>query len=307
MRFLILLLTALAAVTALPRSTAAAALFQPGFELVAASERVFARPHDLVLSPDGKYLLVSDLGHDEIKIVDPMTLKVVSTLGSGELAAPHDVTFLDANTVLVADTSNDRIAVYDFGGVGADGKAVARLTASWRAHILNPEGVAVAPGGDFIYVTNVGHNSLVRLNRKGELVNGVGGYHPRDMVSFTRPHDVAVHADGRVFVADSGDDRMVILNPELVFLRKFKGDPWNFDDPKYMAFDAQGDLWLADEYNSRVLHLDAAMTVKQIIGTGEKGDGPGQLNWPEGVEVKGDLIWISDTYNDRLLLLRRLK
>lgn len=304
MRLIALLLAAAVGAVAVPAK--AATLFQPGFELVAASDRVFARPHDLVLSPDGKYLLVADLGHDEIKIVDPMTLKIVSTLGKGELASPHDVSFLDDKTVLVADTSNDRIAVYDFAGIGADGKAAAKLTASWRAHILNPEGVAVSPGGDFIYVTNVGHNSLVRLNRQGELINGVGGYHPRDMVSFTRPHDVAVHADGRVFVADSGDDRMLILNPELVYLRRFKDAPWNFDDPKYMAFDAQGDLWLADEYNSRVLHLDAAMTIKQVIGTGEKGDGPGQLNWPEGVEVKGNLIWISDTYNDRLLLLKRL-
>ncbi|PIW29338.1 MAG: hypothetical protein COW30_05225 [Rhodospirillales bacterium CG15_BIG_FIL_POST_REV_8_21_14_020_66_15] len=306
MRFLPLLFTAATtALLALP--AAAATLFQPGFELAARSERVFARPHDLVLSPDGRFLLVSDLGHDEVKIVDPTTLKVVSSLGKGELAAPHDVAFLDATTVLVADTSNDRIAVYDFQGVAPDGKAKAVLTASWRAHILNPEGVAVAPGGDFIYVTNVGHNSLVRLDRKGNLVNGVGGYHPRDMISFTRPHDVAVHADGRVFVADSGDDRMVVLNRELVFLRKYKGSPWDFDDPKYMAFDAAGGLWLADEYNSRILHLDGFMNIKQVIGTGKKGDGPGQLNWPEGVEVKGDLIWISDTYNDRILLLKRVK
>ncbi|MBT6094296.1 MAG: 6-bladed beta-propeller, partial [Rhodospirillaceae bacterium] len=40
-------------------------------------------------------------------------------------------------------------------------------------------------------------------------------------------------------------------------------------------------------------------------GSGEKGDADGQLNWPEGVYVKGPDIWVADTYNNRILRFRR--
>ena len=38
------------------------------------------------------------------------------------------------------------------------------------------------------------------------------------------------------------------------------------------------------------------------MGTVGLGDG---LNQPEGVAVAGRYIWISDTYNDRIVLYRR--
>lgn len=298
-----LLAAALIGTAALP-AHADDTLFQPGFKLVNVSERDLARPHDLVLSPDGFYLFVADLDNDEIRILEPGSLKNWSRFGKGELSAPHDVTFLDQETVLVADTANDRIAVYRFTGVRQSGEAVVELTTSWEDQISWPEGVAVAPQGGPVYVTNVGDGTVVKLDRSGKVLKAVGGDAP---LNFNRPHDIAVAPDGRVFVADSANDRMVILSKDLDFISEHKGAPFNFDDPKYMAFDEAGDLWLADEYNSRVLRLSSDMEIKEVVGTGERGDGPGQLNWPEGVEAAGFFLWISDTYNNRIMLLRRLE
>ena len=294
------LLTAFLALTVFTRPLAAAGVFQPGVDPIADSGPLFDRPHDLVLSPDGKYLLVADTGHDMMQILDPATLKVIGTLGKGELAAPRDAAFLDDHTVLVADTGHDRIAVYDFHGV-QDGKTAARLTASWSDHMKAPDGIAVAPDGGAVYVANGDSDAVVRLTPSGVLENGIGGLHPRDMVNFSEPHAVVVDKAGRVIVADTGDDRLVVLNPELIFLGVYKGAPFDFDDPMYMAADAEGGLWLADSDNDRILHLNAFMTVDRIIGADV---GPKELDGPEGVAVSGNRIWISDTGNDRVILLR---
>jgi hypothetical protein len=41
-----------------------------------------------------------------------------------------------------------------------------------------------------------------------------------------------------------------------------------------------------------------------MIGTGKPGKGPGLLNTPEGVAVRGRDVWISDTHNHRIVLYR---
>lgn len=282
-------------------------LFQKDFALLAVSAREFRKPEDLTLSPDGRFLLVADAGSDSVAVLDPKTLKLLGRFGQGDLARPHDVAFLNAGTVLVADTGHDRIAVYDFQGLAAGGGVKAAPLAAWRDGISVPEGIAVAPLGDAVYVANEGHNAVMKLDAAGTVVNKAGGYSRARMVDFTRPHGIAVHPDGRVFVSDSGDDRMVVLNPDLVYLQRFRGRPSAFDDPHYVTFDGDGNLWLADENNNRVLMLDSHHQIQVQIGSGNRGDGPGELNRPEGVAVRGRLVWITDTYNDRILLLRHLR
>ena len=38
-----------------------------------------------------------------------------------------------------------------------------------------------------------------------------------------------------------------------------------------------------------------------LLGTGRPEMGPGQFKTPEGIEVKGDTLWISDSGNDRVV------
>ena len=81
-------------------------------------------------------------------MLDPRRLTVLSEIGKGELSAPHDVAFDDQGRLWVADTGNDRIAVYAFEGVNADGTAMARLIDSLDQDMGSPEGVAAGPRGN---------------------------------------------------------------------------------------------------------------------------------------------------------------
>ncbi len=55
-------------------------------------------------------------------------------------------------------------------------------------------------------------------------------------------------------------------------------------------------MFVADEYNNRILFLDSDLRPAGEIKSG--------LNQPEGVEVLDDRLWVSDTYNDRILLYK---
>ena len=53
--------------------------------IIAESARDFSRPHDVVLSPDGAFLYVADVGTDSIKVLDPSTLVTLGTFGADRL------------------------------------------------------------------------------------------------------------------------------------------------------------------------------------------------------------------------------
>lgn len=259
------------------------------------SDRSFSHPHDLTLSPDKKFLYVADVDHDAVKVLDPFTLKLLGEIGKGELKGPHDVTFDRNGRLLVADTGNNRIAAYAVRG------AAATFAEEWRAGLDKPEGVVSGPDGR-IYATSASRNTImVFAGRDAVAKSGPFGGGPN---RFRGPHDIALDAQGRFYVADAGNDRVKILNRKLEVIQTLDGAPYHFSGPKYLALDERGWLYVADELNNQVKILDAARRLVAVIGTGEPGTGPGQLNRPEGVEVWQNHLWISDTYNDRILLYR---
>jgi len=248
-------------------------------ELVARSEAKLSRPHDLALDPKGERLYVTDMENDRIVVLDPLTLKLVSSFGNNELAKPHDLDFDAQGRLLVADTGHDRIVIYT-----ADGKKIGEYTdrLSWT------EGVASGPDGT-VYATNVGDNSAVKLveGRAKVRVTGSGGANG----GFVRPHDIHVW-NNTVYVADPGNNRVQLFDLELRPLRMVEA---GFKEPKYMEVDKRGWLYVADQHNNVIKVFDEKDRPVFTFGAGE-------LNLPEGVAVAGDRIWIADTYNDRVLL-----
>ncbi len=264
-------------------------------EFIAQSEGSLLRPHDLVLSPDGSRLYVADTGNNVIKVLDPHTLQVVGAVGRGELAEPHDVIFDRDGRLLVTDSGHDRIVAYRFDGSWPED------VAGWRQRLGAPEGIALDASGR-IYVTNaVQHDVAIVVD--GEVVKRIGGKGD-GTGEFDDPHDIVIGPDGTVYVADAGNNRIQLFTPELDYIATLGGAENDFDDAEYMAIDDRGWLYIADERNHRVKIFDERFRLVTVIGTGRQGNGPGELNRPEGVEVRGDLIWISDTYNNRIVLYR---
>ena len=281
----------LAAAACLTLATGAAAAFEA--RLVKATDATFQRPHDLTLTSDGRYLLVADVGNNVVKILVPGTLETIGLIGEGELSSPHDVDIDARGRVLIADSGNDRTVLYTFGGVGYGGVVAERL-AVWDRDQGSPEGVAAGTGAT-VYVTNASLNTVIQLTDgavTATMDTGVSG-------PLSRPHDIEMDHLGRVFAVDPGNNRVLVLDQSLGFVHSLEGPPYDFNEPKYVAVDEKGWLFVADEYSNLIKVFDHAY---RPVGTVGLGDG---LNQPEGVAAAGRYIWVSDTYNDRILLYRR--
>ena len=264
-----------------------------------ASEAVFSRPHDVVIGPNGR-LYVADLGNDRVAVLNPESLEVEQSLAEGELNSPHDVAFDGKGRLLVADTHNDRVAIYTLGETGA------QLADELTEGLSAPEGVAIGPQGK-IYVANArGHDIVVFEGNRATARTGERGDGPN---AYKRPHDIDVDSSGRVIVADPGNHRLQVLSPDLAYESEIGGADYGFNEPKYFDLfypeaDPRGWLAVADEYNHQIKILDPERRILAVIGRGEVGEGPNLFNYPEGVELKADIMWVADTRNHRIVRYR---
>ncbi len=273
---------------------ATAAWAQPVLKssLVAEFSSGLSEPHDAAFSPDGKLLFLTDMRNSRMVVLEALTLKQVGVFGEKELSNPHDAEFDKAGRLLVADTGNNRIAIYEVKG------AEARFTGELKG-LSGPEGVTVAPDGRVI-VTNT-RSANLSVFRDGKLERTVGGYGAKDG-EFSNPHDVEAAPDGSIWVVDSGNDRVQVFDASFKH-RASLGPALKLNSPKYLAFDA-GRVWVADEYNHRVLQLDGKGQLVGVLGTGKRGRSATEFYKPEAVLARAPHVWVIDTYNSRVVLLR---
>lgn len=254
-------------------------------EFAGASEVPLDNPHDLKLSPGGEYLFVSDVGNNRVAILDPESLELVASFGSDHQSGTHDVDFDGQGRVYVADTHNNRVTVYEMNGTQAT------LEDELSEGIRGPEGVLVHPNGR-VYVAGAWSGNVVAYE-KGRVVGELGG--------LSSPHDVEVTSDGDIWLADAGNDRMLLLSPELEIKRELKGEPYDFSGVRYQDLLEDGTIVAADKNNHSVKFISPDGTLALVLGTGKRGKGPGRFATPEGVEAMGDTLWLSDSGNDRVV------
>ena len=255
---------------------------------IAASAEVLSKPHDLVLSPDGARLYVADNGNNRIAVLDPESLQLLSTFGEGLLSQPHDVAFDDQGRLLVADTGNNRIAVFTLAASGGD------LADTLDEGIRRPEGVAFASDGRLIATGSASDN--LAIYQDGQLRQETNG--------LSSPHDVVVGPNGGIWVADAANNRLVRFTDSLEIDTVWSGMPYEFSGPRYLAFDRSGRMYVADKYNHQVKVIDQNGKLLTVLGVGRAGEGDGLFDRPEGVAIDDTSIWISDTYNDRVVRYR---
>ena len=119
-----------------------------------------------------------------------------------------------------------------------------------------------------------------------------------------KPTGMGFHPDGRLFVADTHYDRIVIFDRNGRELSRFgtRGEGrGQFMFPSDIAFDSKGRIYVSDFGNDRITQFSADGKVIHAWGT--SGTGPGQFQRVAALLVdRSDRIWVADAANHRLCI-----
>ena len=162
----------------------------------------------------------------------------------------------------------------------ADGPAESAL-------FSRPMGMALTTSGDVIVADSWNH-AIRRIAPDGMVTTVAGGNGkgvrdgPGEHAQFAEPADVAVHADGSIFVADSGSGRIRRIGTDGVVTTVAGGGPISrqgggtfpdglaaearFLEPFTIAFDPDGNLLIVDRSNGRIRVLSPAGRVSTLAG-----------------------------------------
>src|SRR5579872_1394993 len=200
-------------------------------------------PESVALSPAGE-LYIADSNNSVIRKVDA-TGKITTVVGNGtfgdsgdggqavsaSLSGPEGITFDAVGNLFIADTGNGVIRKVDTTGTIT---SVPVTNVPANSGLCIPEAVAQGPAG-VLYVADTCRNEVLKLDSGGNLTivagNNTSGY--------------------------SGD-----------------GGPAtgaSLSNPIGIAFDAAGNLFIADEFNSVVREVSTAGIITTAVGNGGLG------------------------------------
>jgi serine/threonine-protein kinase len=192
------------------------------------------------------------------------------------------------------------------------------------AQFNSPIAVAVDTAEN-VYVVDLQNYAIRKITPTGQVStlagNGNEGYinGPGTTAEFQSPNGIAVDAQGNVYVSEgTGDDdnRIRKITPAgLVSTFAGKGK-FGFEDglaanskffnPGGLAFDVQGNLYIADEYNNRIREITATGVVSTVAGNGIQGsfDGQGdssEFSVPTDVTVDANgNVYVADYDDSRI-------
>ncbi|HEY9765279.1 MAG TPA: NHL repeat-containing protein [Chroococcales cyanobacterium] len=255
----------------------------------------------LVVDGQGN-LFVADSGNDRIRKIEPDG--TVSTLagsvkghsdGASTVAkfkTPVGIALDGSGNFFVADAGNNRIRkISPSGEVStlagsvegyADGQGA---VAKFRL----PGGIATDGSGS-IYVADTGNNLIRKISPDGIVSTFAGrdeGYADGQgaAAKFKMPVGIALDGKGNLFVADAGNNRIRKISPSGVVstLAGSEGDYADgvgpaamFRDPRGIAVDGGGNLYVSDKGNFRIRKIDPSGTVTTLAGSdGLYADGAG--------------------------------
>jgi sugar lactone lactonase YvrE len=238
----------------------------------------------------------------------------------------------------IADTGNDRVRRVDRSGVITTAAGTGASTYSGdglkatQATVNAPSGVASDPDGN-LYIADTGNNRVRRVDRRGVITtvagNGDDGFSgdgsPATRASLAAPQGVAVDAQGNLYIADTGNNRVRRVDRSGVIttvagdgVRAYSGDGLrapqaSLNAPSGVTLDTEGNLYIADTGNSRVRRTDPSGVISTVAGTGRyafAGDGgpaiQASLAAPSGLAVDPDgNLFVADTGNNRVRRIDR--
>ena len=323
-----------------------------------------ASPRGLAVTGDGAIYIANTGRHQILELTDRGILRAAAGTGEEGYAdgprveamfnLPAAIDVAHDGRLVVADEGNNLIRTIapTATSSSARGQALAvagrlprledvKVTIFASGSLLSrPAGMALDLEGNVI-VADSGRHAIRRISPRGTVTTIAGGRGQglRDGVGreaqFSEPKGVAVHPDGSIYVADSGNNRIRRIAPDGSVTTVAGGGPpategnWGdfrdgpaaearFRSPSALAFDGAGNLLIVDTENSRIRLLSPAGEVSTVAGAsriperhrhqGNSGssDGPGNqavFHSPDGIALddEGNIFFTESNHAIRMI------
>ena len=215
--------------------------------------------------------------------------------------------------IFVANRENDQVAV--FSPTGTPG-IIFGQNGSAPGDFSFPQGIAFAPDGTLL-VDDSGNDRIERFslqagNTGATLVatygqSGSGSTSPAG--DLNNPTGIAVAPNGTIWVADTLNNRIQSMTTTGFWTAYTKpvGSTMPFNIPWGVTVAPDGNIWVSDTGNNRLVSMDTSGNL--IFSATESSMGiptglPGSLGiYPFAVAFSGDTVYLTDVWNDRVLVL----
>ncbi|MBI2940171.1 MAG: glycosyltransferase family 39 protein [Chloroflexi bacterium] len=183
--------------------------------------------------------------------------------GPGTLKDPRAVAVDSAGQVLVLDSSRNAVSRFQ-----SEGTFVSSFPVPGGYF---PSGLAVGSDGS-IYVADTGGSRALRFRPSGEAPAVIGRADPAQggaaEARLDQPTDVAVAADGEVYVADTGHSRIAVYGPDGGFRRAWPVPRAGTINGPHVAISGDR-IYVTDPEGRNVISFDRKGREQQRLGGGE--------------------------------------
>jgi sugar lactone lactonase YvrE len=264
------------------------------------------KPYGLVV--DRGRLFVGDTGRRSVMVFDIPEQKFFSfgEEDPGQLSKPLGIDIDAKGDIYVLDGTKKVIQIYD-----RDGKYI--RTIGSPTDINRPAGLGVNADGSRVYAVDIGgssyetHRILMYDGLSGKLLSEIGkrGDKPGE---FNLPRDVAVAADGTLFVVDGGNFRIQKLTADGQFISEFGSIgrlPGQFSRPKEVALDKDENVYVTDTAFGNFQIFNSKGELLMAVGARNVAAGPTHMMLPSGVAVDKDgRIYFADQFFQKVDVYR---
>lgn len=276
---------------------------------------------------------------------------IISPATSGQVYGPRGLSVDADGNLYIADEMNGSVRKVKTNGkmftITGNGREngytpISYVGPAYGQGMYEPMDVVVGPCGKYVFFLDTDHHIVRMIDDEGNLytiageleIGSAGGYSNGGgeamKARLNAPQGITVDLSGNVYVADTNNHiirKISLTNGSITTIAGqpqiggFSGDGGlataaMLNKPIGLAFDSEGDLYVADTFNHRIRKIDLSTgKISTVVGSGNlptnsaTAEGVGdddhrlqaKLYFPNDIAIDAaDNIYIADTQNNRI-------
>ena len=251
------------------------------------------RPYGIYIGGPGK-IFVTDTDLQVVHLFDftSQNYRQFFRIPGGRLRSPVGVVADNENNVYVTDSELGRVFQYNSEGA---------FIKVWETRFTRPTGIAIDLKRKVFYVIDTAEHHAFVFNLKGEKLFDFGKRGDAEG-EFNFPTHVAVNPEnGDVYISDSMNFRIEQFSSDGKFIKQIGSSGsriGSFSKLKGLSVDSRGIVYAVDGLFDTVQMFNEKGEF--LLNFGKAGNHEGEFWLPAGIAVFQDLIYVADSYNQRV-------